>query len=150
MTGDNDSGDSGAPPEPAWHERTSTVVGASAGALAVIAIAYFLISTMVSEFSDPDPVRQYFPDSGGTTSRTSLTATTTTQTITSTRAPITTDINPGEQTTTSGSETSGSETSSSETSTTTSRSPRSTTEDNGETTRQRPRLNETRTLYPRP
>jgi hypothetical protein len=158
VTGDSDSGDSGSSPEPPWHERTSTLVGASAGALAAIAILYFLISTMITEFSDPEPVRQYFIEPSGTTSRTS-TATTTTQTITSTRAPVTTDINPGDQTTTSGTETSGSETSGSETtsssetsespSTTRSPSPTRTTE-NGETSRQRPRLNETRTLYPRP
>lgn len=153
VTGDSDSGDSGRPPEPAWHERTPTLVAASVGALAVIAIVYFLVSTIAKEFGDPDPVQQYFLEPSGTSSRTSLTATTTTQTVTSTRAPITTDINPGDETTTSGTETTTSGTSgteTSETSTTTSRSPSSTTEDDDETTRSRPRLNETRTLYPRP
>ena len=144
VTGDrNDDRGGDAPAEPAWHERTSTLVGASAAALVVMALLYFIISTLVREFNDPEPTPQYFLDPGGTSSSYSSTglSTTTTPTITSTSPPVTSDINPGD-TTTSGTDTSSSES--------TSRRPPRTRDDEPRTTRSRPRLNETRTLYPQP
>lgn len=132
------------PAEPPWHEKTSTLLAASLAAVVVLALVYFLVSTMVREFDDPQPVQQYFldPTTSGT-ERPSGSTTTTTQTITSTSPPITSDINPGDTTT-----------SSTDTSTSTStRRPsigRDDDDDGPSTTRSRPRLNETRTLYPRP
>lgn len=149
--GDDDDDDrrsrrAGASVEPAWHERTSTLAGVSLAAVVVLALLYFLISTMVREFDEPAPVQQYFLDPSTSGSfRPSDTESTTTQTITSTSPPVTSDINdpnaPPTTTTTSGTDTSGPSTSR--------RLPR--TRDDGPTsTRQRPRLNETRTLYPQP
>ena len=145
MAGDDDSRTG----EPAWHERTSTVVGASAGALAVVALLWFAISFVTGGSDEPPPVSQYYvqpSESGATTTTTTATST---ETITSTSPPLTSDINPGDApstTTTTG--TSGS------TDTTTSFNPSNlphtktpTTYDDGRT---RPRFNETRTLYPRP
>lgn len=133
---------------PAWHERTSTLAGASLAAIVVMALLYFLISTFVREFDDPTPVQQYFlePSTSGSVTRSGSSPTSTTQTITSTSPPVTSDFNtPGGETTTSG--TSGTDTSS--TSPTQRRPPR-TRDDDPSTTRSRPRLNETRTLYPQP
>ncbi|HYO03452.1 MAG TPA: hypothetical protein VET27_16910 [Mycobacterium sp.] len=138
MTGDDSRED-----EPAWHERTSTVVGASVGALAVIGLLWLVISYVVGGSNDPEPASQYFLEPSVTGSSFSSTSTTSTETITSTSPPITTDINPGDTTTTSSTDTSSSDT-------TPPRTRRSTTNDGETSTRQRPRLNETRTLYPRP
>ncbi|BBY49858.1 hypothetical protein MARA_33260 [Mycolicibacterium arabiense] len=145
--------------EPAWHERTSTLLAASVGAVAVIAVVYFLVSALVRDSDAPGPAQQYFTDTTTSGSRTpsSGSATTTTGTVTSTSPPMTTDIDapnappppPTSGTETSGTETSGTETSPGEPSTTT-RTPRATDDDDPTTTRSRPRLNETRTLYPRP
>ena len=144
----SDDAPGGVHTEPAWHERTPTLVGASAAALVVLALLYFLISTMVREFGEPDQAPQYYLDPGGTSSAyRTATSSTTTQTITSTSPPVTSDINPGDPTST----TSGTDTSSSDTSTRTStRRPTTDDDDEPRTTRSRPRLNETRTLYPRP
>ena len=145
VTGDRgDNARGGVRTEPAWHERTPTLVGASAAALVVLALLYFLISTMVREFGEPDQAPQYYLDPGGSSSAyrtSSSTSSTTTQTITSTSPPVTSDINPGDPTST---------TSSSNTSTSTSTRRPTTGDDEPRTTRSRPRLNETRTLYPRP
>ena len=145
MAGDDDSGTE----EPAWHERTSTVVGASVGALAVIALLWFAISYVTGSSDEPPPpASQYYvpPSDSGTTTTTTATST---ETITSTSPPMTSDINPGDTNTTT---TSG--TSSPSTDTTTSFNPSNlphtkspTTYDDGRT---RPRYNETRTLYPHP
>jgi hypothetical protein len=135
--------------EPAWHERTSTVVGASVGALAVIGLLWLLISYVAGGSDDPPPGSQYFLEPSVSGSSTELT--TSTETITSTSPPLTTDINPGETSTTSGTDT----TTTTSTSTTPfdpSNLPRtktSTTNGDGSTSR-RPRFNETRTLYPPP
>ncbi|WP_319455722.1 MULTISPECIES: hypothetical protein [unclassified Mycobacterium] len=147
MTGDRDDVRGGdAPAEPAWHERTSTLVGASAAALVVMALLYFITSTLVREFNDPAPTPQYFLDPGGSSSSFSRTgsSTSTTQTITSTSPPVTSDINNPGETTTSGTDTSTSPSES------TSRILPRTRDDEPRTTRSRPRLNETRTLYPQP
>jgi hypothetical protein len=136
--------------EPAWHERTSTLLGASAGAVVVLGLLYFLISSLMTGSEDPDPAGQYFLEPSRTTSRFSTPGSTTaTETITSTSPPVTTDITDpnAPSSTTSGTDTTSSDTTSSDT--TTSRAPRSTTDDDGPTSR-RPRFNETRTLGPRP
>jgi hypothetical protein len=140
--------------EPAWHERTSTVVGASAAALAVIGLLWLLISYVVGGSDDPGYPSQYYPEPSGSGSITAFTTTGTTsstEVITSTSPPVTTDIDPGNTTTTS---------STSDTSTTSttpfdpSNLPHTRTSNSndggGTSTRQRPRLNETRTLYPQP
>jgi hypothetical protein len=124
--------------EPPWHERTSTLVGASVAALLALGILYFLISTVARQFNEPDPAPQYYVDPGGGSSSFSRTATTTTttETITSTVPPVTTEINP-------------SDTSTSTTTPTPSTAPNT----NLPTTHrssQRPRFNQTRTLYPPP
>jgi hypothetical protein len=143
VTGDRDD-DDGRP----WHERTSTVVGASVAGLAVIGILFLLISYVAGEFNEPDQAPPYYLDPGtSSSSRTSSsTTTTTTETVSSTSPPVTTDINPSDGSTTSGTDTSGSETSTTDTTTRTTRE----TDDEPSVTRSRPRLNETRTLYPRP
>ena len=131
--------------EPAWHERTSTLAGASVAALLVLALLYLLISTFVREFDEPAPVQQYFldPTTTGSARVTDSSSTSTTPTITSTSPPVTSDINdPSAPTTT----TSGTDTSDPSTS----RRPPRTRDNDATTTRQRPRLNETRTLYPQP
>jgi hypothetical protein len=136
--------------EPAWHERTSTVVGASVGALAVIGLLWLLISYVAGGSDDTPPGSQYFLEPGVSGSSTELTTTTSTETITSTSPPLTTDINPGETSTTSGTDTTT--TSTSTTPFDPSNLPRtktSTTNGDGSTSR-RPRFNETRTLYPPP
>jgi hypothetical protein len=146
VTGDRDDDDrrGRGSVDPAWHERTSTLAGASLAALVVLALLYFLISTMAREFDEPAPVQQYFldPTTSGSL-RATDTSTTTTQTITSTSPPVTSDINdPNAPTTTSGTETTS-------TSPTQRRPPR-TRDDDPTSSRSRPRLNETRTLYPQP
>jgi hypothetical protein len=132
------------PQERPWHERTSTVVGASVAGLAVIGILFLLVS-YIGQDDAPDQAPQYFIDepSGSTSRVSSSSATTTTETVTSTSPPVTTDINPGDETTTSSSDTTTS------TYPPTTRRTR-TTDDGASTSRSRPRLNETRTLYPRP
>lgn len=131
-------------PEPAWHEKTSTLAGASVAAIVVLALLYFLISTMAREFNDPEPVRQYFIEPTTSGSQRPSGSSTTSQTITSTVPPVTSDINPGESTTSSSTETS--------TRLPTTRRPTIGRDDDDgpTTTRSRPRLNETRTLYPQP
>jgi cytoskeletal protein RodZ len=139
VTGDRDDDPDGRP----WHERTSTVVGASVAGLAVIGILFLLISYIARDVNAPDQAPQYYLDEPSASSRTSSTsATTTTETVTSTSPPVTTDIN-GDETTTSSSDT---------TTTIPPTTRRTTTTDDGgaSTSRSRPRLNETRTLYPRP
>jgi hypothetical protein len=141
VTGDRDDDPEGPP----WHERTSTVVGASVVGLMVIGIVYLLASYLSSEFNTPDQAPQYYIDEPGSTSKTysTSTTTTTTETVTSTSPPVTTDINGDETTTTSSSTdtTSGP---------TYPPSTHRTTYDNGESTTRKPRFNETRTLYPQP
>jgi hypothetical protein len=141
---DDDKGDTLS--DPPWHEKTPTVVGASVAALLALAILYFLISTVARQFNTPDPAPSYYVDPGDTSSYSRTSATTTTETITSTVPPITTEINPGE--TTAPSTTSGTDTSVNTNLPTTHRS----TPSSGDETSfsRRPRFNETRTLYPRP
>jgi hypothetical protein len=143
VTGDRDDD----PQERPWHERTSTVVGASVAGLAVIGILFLLVS-YVARDDAPDQAPQYFIDEPTGSSRiSSSSATTTTETVTSTSPPVTTDINPGDQTTTSSPDTSTTESPTTDAPAT---RPTRTTYDGPSTSRSRPRLNETRTLYPRP
>jgi hypothetical protein len=140
--------------EPPWHERTSTVVGASVGAIAVIGVLYLLISYLVGGSDESGTTSQYYPDPSvserSSASSTGLPGeTTSTETVTSTSPPVTTDINPGD-TTTSSTDTTTSSTPTTTTSFDPSNLPRTRTSTTFGDGRQRPRLNETRTLYPRP
>lgn len=140
--------DEGSPEEPpvAWHNQTSTLLGASVAGIAAIAVLIGLISYVAGEFTEPERAPLYYaPPTASTSATTSGTATSsTTGTITSTSPPMTSDIN-GDTTTSSTTTTSPS-----------TRPPRtrepSTTAENEdgepETTRNRPRTNVTRTLYP--
>lgn len=132
-----------------WHNRTSTLLGASIAALALIAVLITSASWVSRQFNQPEQAPLNFVDPSFSSTGETTAPPTTTGTITSTSPPMTTDINPESTTpTTSGSETSGSETPGPPPST---RPPR-TREDDGEpsTTRKRPRTNVTRTLYPVP
>lgn len=134
-----------APPVP-WHNRTSTLLGASVAAVAAIAILIMSISYVARQFNDPQqaPLNYVEPAFSATTTSESSTSTTT-GTITSTSPPVTSDINPDLT-----------PPSSTDPSSTTSRNPASrpprTREDDPDdetsTTRNRPRTNVTRTFYP--
>jgi hypothetical protein len=136
--------------EPAWHERTSTVVGASVAALLALAILYFLISTVARQFNQPDQAPGYYVDPGSSSSNSLSSTTTTTETVTSTVPPVTTEINPGDtsSTTTTTTSTTSSDIPANTNLPTTHRS----TPSSGDETSfsRRPRFNETRTLYPPP
>jgi cytoskeletal protein RodZ len=127
-----------------WHNRTSTVVGASVLAILVIGILIVAGTALARQFGETEPAPlDFVAPTYSATDRQSATASTTTQTITSTSPPETTDIDPPSSSTSSSSETSS--------------TPRTTTragdEDDGpttRTTRQRPRTNVTRTLNPYP
>lgn len=111
VTGDLAHLDEDEPKEPAWHERTPTLVGASVAALLALLILYFAVSCVAQEFNTPNDSPQYFIDPGGSSnSGFSSTTTTTTSTITSTSPPLTTDINPGDTATTTSSTTTSSTT----------------------------------------
>ncbi|WP_333563707.1 hypothetical protein [Mycolicibacterium sp. BiH015] len=130
-----------------WHNKTSTLLGASVAGLLAIALVVVLISYVARQFSEPEQAPlNYIPPPASSASATRSATSTTTGTITSTSPPITSDINPGETTTTSESTTRPS-----------TRPPRTreTDADEGDegeedetTTRSRPRTNVTRTLYP--
>jgi cytoskeletal protein RodZ len=142
----DDDGRGDTVPEPAWHERTPTLVGATVAALLALAILYFLISTLVRHFGAPEPAPAYYVDPGDTSSHSrSATSTTTSDSITSTVPPSTSDFNPGDTTSTTPTTT---DTSPNTELPTTHRSTSSSTETPGFS--RRPRFNETRTLYPRP
>lgn len=144
------------PREPVpWHNRPSTLLGASLAALVVIAVLVASVSWLTSRFDRPQQAPLDFVEPSFSATTTQPATTTTTQTITSTSPPATTDIDPGSTTSTSGSPTSTSPGPPS-TSPPTTYAPR-TREDDGEdddatptSTRRRPRLNQTRTLYPSP
>jgi hypothetical protein len=129
-----------------WHNRTSTVVGASVLAILVIGILIVAATALARQFGETDPAPlDFVAPTYSATDRQSATASTTTQTITSTSPPETTDINPPSSSTSSSNETSS-------TRRTTTRA-EDEDEDDGpttRTTRQRPRTNVTRTLNPYP
>jgi hypothetical protein len=150
VSGDLVDLDEDEPTTPAWHERTSTVVGASIGALLALFIMYFAVSCVAQEFNTPNEGPQYFIDPGGSSSSqffsnsNSTSSTSTTSTITSTSPPMTSDINPGD---TSGTTTSSSDSIGPTGATT---RPRTSSGDDDSTTTRRPRFNQTRTnsLHP--
>jgi hypothetical protein len=144
-------GDDGPGDEP-WHHSTSKVVGASAAALAVIAVLVGAV-TLVAGGSEPSAPQTDFVDpSFSSTAASAPSSTTTTETITSTPPVSTTEINgPSGSSTTSGSSgttttpTSGSESSISPPLTRPSQ--RENDESPGQPSR-KPRFNVTRTLAP--
>ena len=87
----DDDDDDGQP----WHNRTSTVVGASVLAILVISILIVAATALARQFGETEPAPLDFvaPTYSATDSQ-SAAASTTTQTITSTSPPETTDINP--------------------------------------------------------
>jgi hypothetical protein len=145
-----DDDDNGQP----WHNRTPEVLGASVLALVVVGLLILAATAVARQFGETEqaPIDFVAPTYSATDPQSADTATT--QTITSTSPPETTDIDGPSSSTTSGS-------SSSSTSSTTSSSPTSTeqttarTEETEETrptrtSRQRPRTNVTRTFNPLP
>lgn len=132
-----------------WHNRTSTLLGASIAALALIAVLITSASWVSRQFNEPEQAPLNFVDPSFSAPAETSETPTTTGTITSTSPPMTTDINPESTSpTTSGSETSNSETPGPPPST---RPPRTRDDDvDTSTTRKRPRTNVTRTLYPVP
>jgi hypothetical protein len=133
-------------PQP-WHNRTSTLLGASVLALALIGLLIVVAMAVARQFSEPVEAPHDFvePTYSATATQSSATPTTT-QTITSTRPPETTDIN-GPPTSSSSSTTSSNETSTDDTT-----ARRDSENDNrpSRTTRRGPRTNVTRTLNPYP
>jgi len=140
------------PPPVPWHNRTSTVLGASLAAVTAIAIVVTSIGYVSRQFTEPEqaPVNYIGPAFSSTESSSSPSTTTATATVISTSPPVTSDINPDL--------TPSSTTDSSESSTSrnpASRSPRTREaepddESTTRTTRNRPRTNVTRTLNPAP
>jgi hypothetical protein len=150
---DEPSGRQADAPTP-WHHSTAKVFGASIAALAALALTVAGVMVVSREAGETPQAPLNFVDpsfsSMISTSNSSSTSTTTTRIS----PPLTTDLDvPPELSTPPPSSPSASET-------TSSRGRSSTgTEESGEsseesaprtTTRSRPRLNETRTLYPRP
>jgi hypothetical protein len=143
-------------PQPApWYNRTPAVLGASMAGLALIGILIAAVTFVARQFDEPEQAPLNFVEPSFTATATqSSSAPTTTATITSTSPPVTIDINPpsstpsSSDTSSSSSGTSSSSDASSPTRVTQSR--RSNDESTPRTTRQGPRTNVTRTLYPQP
>lgn len=149
------------PVKPApWHNSTRTLAAASIAGVVAIALVVTGAMFVVRQFSEPEQAPLNYVEPSFTQTSDELPPPTTTDTMTSTRPPETTDINPSTDVTsgteTSGSETSGSQTPAPETPAQTLNPPRTAEPDDGgeneetPTSRRRPRLNETRTLYPAP
>ncbi|MGV0714102.1 hypothetical protein ABQE93_01730 [Mycolicibacterium sp. XJ662] len=140
VTRRDDDRDDGQP----WHNRTPSLVGASIAALAVIAVLVLAATAMARQFSAPEqaPLNFVEPTYSAPATR-SAAPTVTTQTVTTTSPPQTTDLSALETTSETTTET---ETSSAE--------PTVETDDEEESTetstRRKPRTNVTRTLYPLP
>jgi hypothetical protein len=132
-------------PQP-WHNRTPALLGVSVLALAVIGLLIVVATAVAGQFGEPEeaPLDFVEPTYSATATQSAPTPTTT-QTITSTRPPETTDIN-GPPTSSS------STTSSSESSTddTTARRDSENDDRPSRTTRRGPRTNVTRTFNPNP
>lgn len=121
-----------------WHNRTSTLLGASVLAILVIGILIVAATALARQFGETEEAPLDFVTPSFSATASMSTDTTTTQTITSTSPPETTDIDGPSTSPTSSSET----TSSSDDD-----------EDEGpttRTTRRTPRTNITRTLNPYP
>lgn len=136
-----------------WYDRTPNVIGASVAGVAVIGILIAAVTFVAGQVSEPTQAPLNFVEPSFTATATrSSSGPTTTETITSTSPPVTTDINGPSSTTPS----SSSDTSSSETPSTTRTAwtapPPGWGEDESapSTTRRGPRTNVTRTLYPQP
>jgi hypothetical protein len=133
-------------PQP-WHNRTPALLGVSVLALAVIGLLIVVATAVAGQFGEPEeaPLDFVEPTYSATATQSAPTPTTT-QTITSTRPPETTDIN-GPPTSSSSSTTSSSETSTDDT---TARRDSENDDRPSRTTRRGPRTNVTRTLNPYP
>ncbi|WP_304114067.1 hypothetical protein [Mycolicibacterium bacteremicum] len=132
--------------DPKWHERTPTLLAASAAALLAIGLVVWLTMVVVRQVNAPAPPPEYvtptFADESGQTS----TTTGSTSTIGSYVPPETSDILVPETTTSS--ETTTTRTTRERTRTERTRDRDDDDEDEETTTTRRPRQNETRTLYP--
>ncbi|MGD9618741.1 MAG: hypothetical protein AB7G47_01440 [Mycolicibacterium sp.] len=104
-----------------WHNRTSTLLGASVAGLVAIIVLIASVFYLADGFGEPEqaPIDYVGPISSPTTTRSTGPTTTATITTATTRPPVTTDIDPGE--TSSSSETPEASTRNPET--TTSRNP---------------------------
>jgi hypothetical protein len=136
---------------PPWHNSTPKLLGASLAGLAAIALIVAGVTALMRQADAPADAPVDFVDPTFASSQTSDSAASSTSTVTTTQSIQTTEINPGDPALTpSGSASSGSETPGSESTSPESRTPRTRRSDGPSTTRSRPRLNETRTLYPAP
>lgn len=138
---DHDGGAHRQAPRVPWHNRTSTVLGASVAGLAAIVIVFTSATYLVRQFDEPEraPINYVGPSAPtGTSSKPAAPST-----ITSTRPPITSDINPDPTPPGTGS----AEVSSRNPNY---RAPRTREDDSSEaqTTRSRPRTSVPRTLNP--
>jgi cytoskeletal protein RodZ len=134
--------------EEPWHNRTGALLGASALAVMLIGILVLAATCVSRQVNEPQEAPQHFVDPSFSATAPGSATPTTTQTITSTSPPVTTDI--GDPSATSATTTTSTTTSSSET--TTARTTSAEEDEDDETTRttRRPRTNVTRTLYPIP
>ncbi|WP_083653990.1 hypothetical protein [Mycobacterium sp. GA-1841] len=154
MTADKDDQE---PPEAPWHHSTPAVAGASAAALAVIGLVVWAAIALTSPESEDAPI-DFVPPAYTSTSAKTTTTTTTTRSTT-TRPLETTEFGLPDVSDTSGTSTTSTTTGTSEptetseTSTTTYPPHTQTSspyDDEYSTTRNRPRTNVTRTVYPAP
>lgn len=145
-------------PSAPWHHSTANVVGASAAALAVLALVVWGASALGGSDAPQDAPTNFVSPTYSSTTSTPSTSTTG-STLTTTQTPVTSEIAGPPDTSPSGttSETSPSESTTSTTTstwtshelpTTRTRAPES--GDESSTSRSRPRQNVTRTLYPGP
>ncbi len=132
--------------EEPWHNRTGSLLGASALAVMLIGVLVLAATCVSRQFSEPEEAPLHFVDPSFSATAPGGTTPTTTQTITSTSPPVTTDIGDPSATSTT---TSTTTTSSSETTTERTTSAEDEEDETPRTTR-RPRTNVTRTLYPIP
>ncbi len=144
-SGEFDGEARGAPSQP-WHNRTPVVIGASVLALAVIGILVLTITYMSRQFGESEQAPMNFVEPSFSATSPRSDAATTTQTITSTSPPETTEIGGPLDPSTTPSTTPSSETTS---------EPPTVEDDEDEdeqtterTTRRTPRTNVTRTLNP--
>ena len=140
------------PAEQPWHNSTRAVIGASAAGIAVIGVLVAAVMFVSGGNEQDTQVDFVDPSFSETANESASSATTTTQTITSTPQVSTTEINgpPPPPTTPGSSDTSATSSGNEIPSPPTFTRPRQReTDENGNpTTRNRPRLNVTRTLGP--
>ncbi|WP_101950610.1 hypothetical protein [Mycobacterium sp. 3519A] len=151
MAGEDPDDYAQSPSETPWYNRTPNVIGASVAGLALIGILIAAVTFVARQFNEPEqaPLNYVEPSFSATASRS--TTPTTTETITSTSPPVTTDINGPSSTTPSSSDTSSTETpSTTHTAWTQPYTPPPGEDSEPSTTRRGPRTNVTRTLYPQP